>query len=101
MGSLLPVDNNPPKFTQLYIYDTENEIQNRMSIFTSMNSSNSLNENIITKLIIMLDEINILVKLFRFVKKFYNTHKTQSMKLRLIGNEREMVHSMTFQPQQI
>jgi len=28
--SLLPMPEKPPKFAQLYIYDTENEIQNRI-----------------------------------------------------------------------
>jgi hypothetical protein len=31
IGSLLPLDGNQPKFAQLYIYDTNNEISNRMS----------------------------------------------------------------------
>ncbi|KAL5132857.1 hypothetical protein HKD37_03G006282 [Glycine soja] len=31
IGSLLPMPNNPPKFAQLYIYDTDNEINNRLS----------------------------------------------------------------------
>ena len=30
IGSLLPMPGKPPKFAQLYIYDTENEIQNRI-----------------------------------------------------------------------
>ena len=30
IGSLLPGDGEAPKFAQLYIYDTENEIQNRI-----------------------------------------------------------------------
>ena len=29
--SLLPMPNNPPNFAQLYIYDTDNEIINRLS----------------------------------------------------------------------
>lgn len=29
IGSLLPEQGSPPKFAQLYIYDTENEIENR------------------------------------------------------------------------
>ena len=33
MGSLLPLNNDFPKFAQLYIYDTENEIHNRMSSY--------------------------------------------------------------------
>lgn len=32
IGSLLPLEGNPPKFAQLYIYDTENEIQNRRAV---------------------------------------------------------------------
>lgn len=33
MGSLLPMDGSKPKFSQLYIYDTENEISNRQETF--------------------------------------------------------------------
>jgi hypothetical protein len=33
LGSLLPNDGNPPKFAQLYIYDTQHEINNRISHF--------------------------------------------------------------------
>lgn len=32
IGSLMPLPGDNPKFAQLYIYDTENEIQNRMSV---------------------------------------------------------------------
>lgn len=31
IGSLLPLPGNQPKFAQLYIYDTNNEIANRMA----------------------------------------------------------------------
>ena len=31
IGSFLPNEEQPPKFAQLYIYDTENEITNRMN----------------------------------------------------------------------
>lgn len=30
LGSLMPVEGTTPKFAQLYIYDTENEIANRI-----------------------------------------------------------------------
>jgi hypothetical protein len=33
IGSLVPCDGQTPKFAQLYIYDTQNEIANRMSHF--------------------------------------------------------------------
>lgn len=31
IGSLLPPKGQPPKFAQFYIYDTENEVENRMN----------------------------------------------------------------------
>jgi hypothetical protein len=33
IGSMLPLAGQRPKFAQLYIYDTENEVSNRMSTF--------------------------------------------------------------------
>lgn len=33
IGSLLPSEGEQPKFSQLYIYDTQNEVQNRISYF--------------------------------------------------------------------
>jgi len=33
IGSLLPSEGQKPKFAQLYIYDTENEVSNRVSHF--------------------------------------------------------------------
>ena len=32
IGSLLPMLGNKPKFAQLYIFDTENEVQNRINV---------------------------------------------------------------------
>jgi len=32
IGSLLPNEGSTPKFAQLYIYDTENEVTNRMNV---------------------------------------------------------------------
>lgn len=32
IGSLLPMEGNDPKFAQLYVYDTDNEIKNRMPV---------------------------------------------------------------------
>ncbi|KAF8107311.1 hypothetical protein N665_0123s0002 [Sinapis alba] len=34
LGSLLPEDGNPPEYLQLYIFDTENELQNRKRAFS-------------------------------------------------------------------
>ncbi|CAH1428732.1 unnamed protein product [Lactuca virosa] len=34
MGSLLPIDGSKPKFSQLYIYDTDNELSKRQHAFS-------------------------------------------------------------------
>ena len=51
MGSLLPVGNNLPKFAQLYIYDMENEIENRLSIFVFDDTSKYFTKLIATSLL--------------------------------------------------
>ena len=64
MGSLLPTGNNPPKFAQLYIYDTKNKIKNRISTFLFDDASKNLTRLIVKILVQMLDETNKLLKLF-------------------------------------
>ena len=56
--SLFPINNNPLRFAQLYIYDIKNKIQNRIA---TLPNTDNLNETIVEKLITMLDETNRLV----------------------------------------
>nr|GEZ88770.1 helitron helicase-like domain-containing protein [Tanacetum cinerariifolium] len=56
-------EGDPPRFLQLYIYDTENEVDNRMSHFGGDNSE--LRRYIVEGLIELLDNHNALVQLFR------------------------------------
>ena len=37
IGTLLPEKGKPPKFSQLYIFDTKNEIQNRINVVRCVN----------------------------------------------------------------
>jgi len=85
IGSLLPVNNNPPRFAQLYIYDTENEVNNRMASFSFNDESKNLTKSITENLINMLDSTNKLVKLFRMIRDIYKEQEIPSMKLRLIN----------------
>lgn len=45
IGSLLPMPGGSPKFAQLYVYDTDNEITNRLSVvrYNESYSTSSLN----------------------------------------------------------
>ncbi|GJY18785.1 hypothetical protein Tco_0390276 [Tanacetum coccineum] len=62
MGSLLPKAGESPKFAQLYIYDTENEVENRARALSSSslslgpsNSKKSIDRNIIREVKDVLD----------------------------------------------
>ncbi|KAM3204632.1 hypothetical protein P3L10_028041 [Capsicum annuum] len=63
IGSLLHEIGKTPQFAQLYIYDTENEITNRMNCL----SQGNIDPKIVHALSKMLDEHNILVKHFKWL----------------------------------
>lgn len=63
VGSLCPEQNARPQFLLLYIYDTENEVSNRLETF--QRSSHDLRADIVENLIEILDQHNELVQLFR------------------------------------
>ncbi|XP_042067055.1 uncharacterized protein LOC121810326 [Salvia splendens] len=85
MGSLLPEDGCIPKFAQLYIYDTENEINRRINSVRGRNDLNNLHSEIVVDLQKMLDEENVLVKSFRMVKDKINEENHPNVSLRLLG----------------
>ncbi|XP_073265274.1 uncharacterized protein [Populus alba] len=85
MGSLLPMDNKGPKFAQLYIFDTDNEVSNRLQPFCNENFQSSLDSDIVVGLINMLDSSNQLVRLFRHARQRLGDVEVPELKLRLIG----------------
>ncbi|KAM0880860.1 hypothetical protein ACQ4PT_033300 [Festuca glaucescens] len=84
LGTLLPKDNNP-KFAQLYIYDTENEVRHRMQASSSKEKKPQLDEGIVSGLLEMLDQHNELVKSFRMARDRFKESCLENVKLRLIG----------------
>ncbi|XP_071718258.1 uncharacterized protein [Rutidosis leptorrhynchoides] len=64
IGSMCPSEGEPPRFLQMYVYDTEHEVENRLSHFGRI-ADERLSADIVTTLITVLDEHNHLVKLFR------------------------------------
>ncbi|GER25339.1 AT hook motif-containing protein [Striga asiatica] len=74
IGSLLPSEGATPKFAQLYIYDTDNELSNRMNAVRSSDGISDLHEEIVARLTTMLDEHNQLVKSFRMARERIQQH---------------------------
>nr|XP_025648288.1 uncharacterized protein LOC112743284 [Arachis hypogaea] len=84
MGSLIPQEGDHAKFAQLYVFDTHNEIENRISAISGENTE-KVHEDIVRDLKIMLDQHNVLVKAFRMAGQKINGDATSSVKLRLLG----------------
>lgn len=85
MGSLIPSYGEQPKSAQLYSYDTDNEVSNRLAPFTNDSVFTSLDENIINGLIDKLNNTNELTKLFRSANERVHRGIVRNYKLRLIG----------------
>jgi hypothetical protein len=86
IGSLLPPDGSSPKFIQLYIYDTANEVQNRMKCLgDEINNQDNLDTDIVNGLIEMLDNHNPFVKKFRMARDRLSDNESEDFIIRLIG----------------
>ncbi|OIT36030.1 hypothetical protein A4A49_57877, partial [Nicotiana attenuata] len=85
IGSLLPPERSTPKFAQLYIYDTGNEVTNRIKAISRGQDINKLHAEIVSDMKQMLDDINVLAKTFRMVRDRFQENIDSNVKLRLIG----------------
>nr|GEX98434.1 hypothetical protein [Tanacetum cinerariifolium] len=84
MGSLLIAKEVQPRYAQLYFFDTQNEITNRISIFMDKETSETVDENIVTRLIQMLDRSSAISQSFRMVREWCHLHGSQDFSLRLL-----------------
>ncbi|KAH1209852.1 hypothetical protein GmHk_15G044264 [Glycine max] len=89
--SLLPMPNNPPNFAQLYIYDTDNEIINRLSqnplvfILMSHMMHDMLDEQIIIAIKDMLVHHNHYAQKFRMARNKLHSTAVPDLKMKLIS----------------
>ena len=65
IGSLLPAEGNAPAFLQMYIYDTQNEVDNRMAQMRDRDGADQLDRTTLEELMTMLRECNPYVAVFR------------------------------------
>nr|GFB02851.1 hypothetical protein CTI12_AA260590 [Tanacetum cinerariifolium] len=91
MGTLLPDEGNPLMFAQLYIYDTQNEIDNRIKCVSNDDSTSTNNKVIDHQLTVdlrdMLDNINPLVSQFRMAGSTMNDSNKNSNNNRYDDNK--------------
>ncbi|XP_022032333.1 uncharacterized protein LOC110933417 [Helianthus annuus] len=91
LGSLLPKEGAEPKFVQLYIYDTDNEVCNRKTVVSNSKkaasaTSDLLDTELIQYLKVVLDSNNQLVKTYRRVRDWLVDNPHVDLKLRLKAN---------------
>ena len=93
IGSLLPEEGNKPRFAQLYIYQTENEVQNRIDASRCNDKKSTVNTAIVEKLQNMLDENNILAKSFRMARDRFKEEDYHDYTLQILG-KRNGTHNL-------
>jgi hypothetical protein len=86
IGSLLPHPHNIPKFCELYIFDTKNEIENRIRSLNKLDEkATNIDPYVVKELKKMLDQYNPLVKTFRHARDLLEQHKGINVGIRIIG----------------
>lgn len=86
IGSLLPVDGQQPCFAQFYIHDTENEVSNRMRPFSSSRGQSEIDSSVVSGLIAMLDDTNVVVQAFRMARDRFQEVDFVPVRLKLFGD---------------
>ena len=87
MGSALPVEGERPKYAQLYIYDTNNEVSNRMDAIDPCHTNKKTKPDIVGGLIQMFDEINELAKEYRNVRDKFEDESLSSFNMTVVGGQ--------------
>ncbi|XP_074378006.1 uncharacterized protein LOC141719526 [Apium graveolens] len=90
-GSLILNEGEDPKFCQLYVYETENEVQNRLKWF-KVDDDQGVNVDVVEGLMQMLDSTNQLVKKFRKARDRFRNNHVQDLTIRLKVHHLESGH---------
>ncbi|KAL3620169.1 hypothetical protein CASFOL_035081 [Castilleja foliolosa] len=85
IGSICPPDNEHPRFLQLYIYDTENEVPNRLRFFQGSDHRN-LSPAVVKSLADTLKSSNEYIRLFKSAKDLCDTSGNSHFSVRLYNN---------------
>ncbi|KAL6620651.1 hypothetical protein ACP70R_035790 [Stipagrostis hirtigluma subsp. patula] len=95
IGSLLPSSGRRPEYCQLYIFDTENEVRNRMAVASHGDDAFQPNEDIVASLVAMFDSHNPVVQVFRTARDrlSHETDDRYSVKIFSVPNQHGSVYS--------
>ncbi|MCH79269.1 ATP-dependent DNA helicase PIF1 [Trifolium medium] len=86
IGSLLPLPDQPPKFAQLYIYDTDNEISNRMAAVGMEEDNLAFRASIVADIREALHSCdNPYVETYNTVRNTLHSHGVPNVRLKILG----------------
>jgi hypothetical protein len=89
IGSLLPDPGQPPQYAELYIFDTKNEIENRIkALRREEHQETDIDPNIVQELKNMLDKCNPLVKKFRHARDLLEENNGIDISIHIIGAQK-------------
>ncbi|CAN0874973.1 ATP-dependent DNA helicase PIF1 [Linum grandiflorum] len=83
MGSLLPPEGQPPRYTQLYLHDPTSEIEDRLAGVSG--SARNLDPDLMADLKDMIDTHNVLAQNFRRVRDELQEPSNNNLRLRITG----------------
>ena len=84
---MIPEEGNRPQYAQLYIYDTANEVQNRLAIHSSDAGRDSgADAQIVDSLISLFNRCNPLVKQFRMARDRLLSPTAPDVRIKLYGS---------------
>ncbi|XP_074337376.1 uncharacterized protein LOC141674565 [Apium graveolens] len=85
LGSLLLPDGESPKFCQVFIYDTENKLENRINLIGGC--KDEIDENIVEALMDILNQHNELVRQFHTARERFKDNENDEFGLVLLSSQ--------------
>ncbi|XP_035840401.1 uncharacterized protein LOC110914193 [Helianthus annuus] len=88
LGSLCPSPGDGPRFLQMYIFDSEHEVANRLRFFPGIDSHGPTAETV-AAISQMLDDVNPYVRLFRSARELCSRTEIPDFEIRLHSRVRD------------
>ncbi|GJT46020.1 helicase [Tanacetum coccineum] len=85
IGSLIPKEGTQPRYAQLWFFDTENEVSNRMRAFIDKDNKDGVDAATVHTLTQMLDQYSSVAKAFRMARNWCHSHASINVELRLLS----------------
>jgi hypothetical protein len=85
----MPSNGKRPEYCQLYIFDTENEVRNRMAVSSHEDGKFQPNEAIVASLMNMLNSHNPIIQLFRTARDRLTSENNDHFSIKLFKTPRQ------------